>query len=96
MGSKSRSYDIQDDNTQQIWDQSESTQSQFHLLGQMAKCTEFLQVSQSSVPHQHIDFLIRTYRGFGGKKVLYFYTEYVDNKSMILFDMTLRVMNECL
>lgn len=28
--------------------------------------------------------------------VLYFYTECVDNKSMSLSDMTLRVMNECL
>lgn len=65
MGSNFRSYDIQDDNTQQFWDPSESTQSQFHLLRQMAKCIEFLQLSQCSVPHQHIDFLIGTYGRFG-------------------------------
>ena len=68
MGSNSRSYDIQDDNTQRIWAQSESAQSQFHLLGQMAKYTEFLHISQFSVPHQHIDFLIRTYGRFWAKK----------------------------
>lgn len=53
--------------------------------------------SPSSQPHQHIDFLIRTYGRFEwGGEVLYFYPECVDNKSMILPDMTLRIMNECL
>ena len=53
MGSHSRSYDIQEDNTQQTRDQSERAQSQFHLLGQMAKYTALLHVSQFSAPSAH-------------------------------------------
>lgn len=83
MGDNSSTDGIQDDNIQRIWDQSASTQSQFHLLGQMAKCTEFLPVSPSSVPHEHTDFRVRTYgRFFGGEKKFCIFTPSVLTKSL--------------
>lgn len=53
----------------------------------------------SSVPHQHIasdknirnNFFLRKKKGS-----FFFYTEYVDNKSLSLPDVTLRSANECL